>query len=108
MLAAAVTTAVIAAVPHDRIVAGRLREPFFISWSLSLIFFITVAAGLDDGVRSPIVLMLFLTLVYAALSYPRGTVALVSVASLITVLVLSQFSGGGSGPTDPVYLAGLC
>jgi diguanylate cyclase (GGDEF)-like protein len=107
VIAAAVATAIIAAVPHERIVAGRLREPFFIAWSLSLIAFIGVAAALDDGVRSPIVLMLFLTLVYAALSYPRGTVALVSVASLITVLVLSQLNHGGMGPTDPVYLAGL-
>jgi diguanylate cyclase (GGDEF)-like protein len=107
VLAAAATTAIIAAIPHERIVAGRLREPFFLAWSLSLIVFIAVAAGLDDGVRSPIVLMLFLTLVYAALSYPRGTVALVSVVSLIAVLVLSQVAGGGTGPTDPVYLAGL-
>ena len=105
--AAALATAIIAAIPNERVVASRLREPFFIAWSLSLIAFIGVAAGLDDGVRSPIVLMLFLTLVYAALSYPRGTVALVSVVSLITVLLLSQLHTAGGAPTDPVYLAGL-
>ena len=47
-------------------------SPFFLSWSLSLIVFITIAAGLDAGVRSPVVLMLFLTLVYAALVRTRG------------------------------------
>lgn len=78
-----VATAIIAAVPHERIVFSRWREPLFLSSSLSLIAFITIAAGLDTGVRSPVVLMLFLTLVYAALSYPRWMVALVSAVSLL-------------------------
>jgi diguanylate cyclase (GGDEF)-like protein len=105
---AALATAIIATVPRDRIVRSRWREPFFLSWSTSLIVFITVAAGLDQGVRSPMVLMLFLTLVYAALSYPRWAVAMVSALSLLAVLVLSLVAGtGGHGPSDPVYLVGL-
>ena len=105
---AAVATVIIAVVPHERIVLSRWREPFFLSWSLSLIAFITIAAGLDAGVRSPVVLMLFLTLVYAALSYPRWMVALVSAVSLLAVLVLSQLGSTAAGPpTDPVYLIGL-
>lgn len=105
---AAVATAIIAALPHERIVLSRWREPFFMAWSLSLILFISVAAGLDAGVRSPVVLLLFLTLVYAALSYPRWMVAVVSGLSLLAVLVLSQIgSTGGGAPTDPVYLSGL-
>ncbi len=60
------------------------------------------------GVRSPIVLLLFLTLVFAALSYPRWAVAVVSGASLLVVIVLSQVSDGhGGGPTGPVYQVGL-
>jgi diguanylate cyclase (GGDEF)-like protein len=106
--AAAMATAIIAALPRQRIVASRYREVFFLTWSVSLIVFITVAAGLDDGVRSPIILMLFLTLVYAALSYPRWAVAVISGISLLAVLILSLV-GGSSGrmPTDPVYLVGL-
>ncbi len=108
VVGAALATTIVAVLPRERILAGRLREPFFLTWSLSLIVFITVAAGLDAGVRSPVVLMLFLTLVYAALSYPRWLVAVVSVVSLIAVLVLSQVAGSrGGGPTDPVYLVGL-
>ena len=99
-VAAGVATAVVACLPRERILASRHRELFFLAWSLSLIAFITVAAGLDDGARSPIVLMLFLTLVFAALSYPRGTVALVSALSLLAVLGLSQVPAHG-GPTDP-------
>ncbi len=108
VIGAGVATAIVALLPRERIVAGRLREPFFLTWSIALIAFITVAAGLDAGVRSPVVLMLFLTLVYAALSYPRWLVAVVSVVSLVAVLVLSQVAGSRGGvPTDPVYLAGL-
>ena len=106
--AAGVATVIIAVLPHERIVASRFREAFFLSWSLSLIVFISVAAGLDDGVRSPIVLALFLTVVYAALSYPRWTVAVVSVVSLLAVLVLGWIGAAqGAGPTNPIYLVGL-
>ncbi|HET9102320.1 MAG TPA: GGDEF domain-containing protein [Solirubrobacteraceae bacterium] len=105
---AGAATAIIAALPHERIVLSRWREPFFLAWSLSLIVFITIAAGLDAGVRSPVVLMLFLTLVYAALSYPRWLVAVVSAVSLLAVLLLSQVGPSGTGaPTNPVYLIGL-
>ena len=106
--AAALATAIIAALPRERIVASRLREAYFLGWSLALIVFISVAAGLDAGVRSPIVLMLFLTLVYAALSYPRWSVTVVSAASLVAVLALSELDGTrGALPTNPVYLVGL-
>ena len=53
-------------------------------------------------------LVLFLTLVYAALSYPRWAVAVVSGASLIAVVVISGTHGGPTAaPSDPEYLAGL-
>ena len=105
---AALTTVIIAMLPRERIVEGRYRELFFLSWSLSLILFITVAAALDTGVRSPIVLLLFLTLVYAALSYPRWAVAVISVVSLLSVLGLGMMNGTlSSAPTQPIYLAGL-
>ncbi len=108
VVGAALTTVVIAMLPRERIVDGRYRELFFLSWSMSLILFITVAAALDTGVRSPIVLLLFLTLVYAALSYPRWAVAVISVVSLLSVLGLGMMNGSlSSAPTQPIYLAGL-
>jgi diguanylate cyclase (GGDEF)-like protein len=105
---AALATAVIAVLPRQRIVASHYREGFFLSWSLALIIFIAVAAGLDVGVRSPIVLLLFLTLVYAALSYPRWAVAVISVVSMMAVLTLNLLGGSSGGaPTDPFYVVGL-
>jgi diguanylate cyclase (GGDEF)-like protein len=105
---AALTTAVIAVLPREPIVTSRHREAFFLTWSLALILFITVAAELDTGVRSPIVLLLFLTLVYAALSYPRWAVAVISIVSLLAVLGLGLLRSSQSGaPGQPIYLAGL-
>ncbi len=105
---AALTTAIIAVIPRARIIHSRHRELFFVAWSLSLVAFVSVAAGLDAGVRSPMVLMLYLTLVYAALSYPRWAVAVVSGAVLLAVVALSVIVGtGGHGPVDPYWLGGL-
>lgn len=105
---AAVTTVIIALLPREKIVTSRHREAFFLSWSLSLILFITVAAELDTGVRSPVVLLLFLTLVYAALSYPRWAVAVISGVSLLAVFGLGVLSPRlSSSATQPVYLGGL-
>jgi diguanylate cyclase (GGDEF)-like protein len=107
-VSASITTAIIAAIPRARIINSRHRELLFLAWSLSLVAFISVAAGLDEGVRSPMVLMLYLTLVYAALSYPRWAVAVVSAVSLLAVVTLSVIVGtGGRGAHDPYYLGGL-
>ena len=56
--------------PAERIVMGRYREAFFLGWSLLDIALIVALAALDGGVNSPAVLLLFLTLIFSALSYP--------------------------------------
>lgn len=105
--AAAAVTVVIALVPHEKIVASRWREPFFLTWSLSLVVLVGVAAALDAGVRSPVVLILFITEVYAALTYPRRLVTVISVCSVLTVGVLTQLPADGQSPADGVWVAGL-
>ena len=104
VLGAALTTLLIACLPRERVVASRWREGFFLAWTLSLIAFIAAAADLDVGTRSPIVLTLFLTLVYAALSYPPRSVGFVSVSSLLALAIVSLVHGG---PVTSVYLVGL-
>ena len=105
--AASVVTLIIALIPHDKIVASRWREPFFLAWSLSLVVLVGVAAALDDGVRSPVVLILFITEVYAALSYPRRLVTIISLCSVLTVGVLTQLPGDGQVPGNGVWVVGL-
>jgi diguanylate cyclase (GGDEF)-like protein len=56
--------------PRERIVRSALREPFFVTWSILQIFVITVAYGADKSTTSPLALLFFIPMVYAALSYP--------------------------------------
>src|SRR4051812_6453393 len=56
--------------PRERIVRSVWREPFFLVWSLLQIIVITVAYGADKTPTSPLALLFFIPLVYAALSYP--------------------------------------
>jgi diguanylate cyclase (GGDEF)-like protein len=64
--------------PRERIVRSRWREPFFVVWSVLQILVITVAYGADTSTTSPLALLFFIPLVYAALSYPLLSVLLVA------------------------------
>ena len=66
--------------PREQIVRSRWREPFFVSWSVLQILVITVAYGADKTTTSPLALLFFIPLVYAALSYP-----LLSVFTVATI-----------------------
>ena len=71
----------ISLLPRERIVRSRFREPFFLAWSfvdLALIALLTIA---DGGTGSPLALMFFVPVVFAATSYPLGSVAAVAPCS---------------------------
>src|SRR5436190_19081818 len=59
--------------PRERIVRSAWSEPFFLLWSVVQILVITVAYGADKTPTSPLALLFFIPLVYAALSYPLGS-----------------------------------
>ena len=82
-------SAAVALLPMERIVRGVWREPFFVSWSGTLIVLITVTATLDGGVHSPLASLFFLPLVYASLSYPFGSMLLVGVMDIGSYVLLS-------------------
>jgi diguanylate cyclase (GGDEF)-like protein len=103
---AAMGALVVSRLPAERIVRGRFREPFFLIWSLLDVALICTLAYLDVGITSPATLMLFLTLVFSALSYPLGTMIAVVAASVTGVAVLGAV-GGLSQPTghpDAAYI----
>jgi diguanylate cyclase (GGDEF)-like protein len=66
--------------PRERIVRSVWREPFFFTWSVWQILVITIAYGADKRPTSPLALMFFIPLVYAALSYPLGS--MIAIAAL--------------------------
>jgi len=84
--------------PHERIVAGRWREAFFVGWSALTVVFISLVAIIDGGVTSPVVSALVLTLIYAALSYPLASV--LAVCGLDLLAFLAVFALGGDAPTS--------
>src|SRR5215212_3403969 len=64
--------------PREQLVRSRWREPFFIFWSVLQILVITIAYGADKTTTSPLALLFFIPLVYAALSYPLVSVVVVA------------------------------
>jgi diguanylate cyclase (GGDEF)-like protein len=64
--------------PRERLVRSRWREWFFVTWSGLQILVITVAYGADKTTTSPLALLFFIPLVYAALSYPLLSVITVA------------------------------
>jgi diguanylate cyclase (GGDEF)-like protein len=69
--------------PAERIVRSRWREPFFIGWSLANIALITVIVGSDQTSASPLALLFFVPLVFAALSYPLPSVVAVAAVDFL-------------------------
>jgi diguanylate cyclase (GGDEF)-like protein len=97
---------VVSRLPAETIVRSRYREVFFLAWSLIDITVICLLAYLDGGVTSPATMALFLTQVFAALSYPLASMITVAVASVVGVGVLGVVGGATPGDMepDPVYI----
>jgi diguanylate cyclase (GGDEF)-like protein len=87
---AAVTGVVVILLPYERIVRSRWREPFFLTWSLANVVFITAVAAVSGGTLSPATLVFFLTMVFSALSYPIALVVVVTVSSVAAYLALAM------------------
>jgi diguanylate cyclase (GGDEF)-like protein len=104
--AGALGALVVSRLPAERIVCSRYRELFFVTWSVLDVAIICLITYLDGGVTSPAALMLFLTLVFAATSYPLGSMVVVVVAS-VTGVALIGIVGGATERTfqaDPAYV----
>jgi diguanylate cyclase (GGDEF)-like protein len=97
---------VVSRLPAERIVRGRYREAFFVTWSVLDVAIICLIAYLDGGLTSPAALMLFLTLVFAATSYPLGSMVVVVIASVTGVATIGLLGGATEKAfeADPAYV----
>jgi diguanylate cyclase (GGDEF)-like protein/putative nucleotidyltransferase with HDIG domain len=84
----------------ERIIRSRWREHFFIGWSILDIAFVAVIETLDGGAGSPVTLIYFLPLVFAALSYPLPSVIAIAAVDLGTATAVGALVHG----TDFTYL----
>ena len=92
---------VVGQLPAERIIRSRRREALFLSWS---IFSIAVTGGLvaaDGGIGSPLTLLFFVPMIFAALSYPLASVVAISALSEMTLVGV----GSAVGSPEPERLA---
>ena len=87
--------AVVAMLPRRRIVRSRLREPFFLCWTVLDLVMLVLGTTADGGSSSPLVLLFFVPVVFSSMSYPLGSVVavgLLSVASYVGVAIATEGS----------------
>jgi diguanylate cyclase (GGDEF)-like protein len=100
--------------PPRRLIAGRFREAFFLSWSASITAVVGTAAALDGGAASPLMIAFFLPLAFAALSYPLPSMIAVGAMVIAGYTLMAAIVGGAGLPvvlfTDSALLfgAGIC
>jgi diguanylate cyclase (GGDEF)-like protein/putative nucleotidyltransferase with HDIG domain len=81
----------------EKLAAGPHPEVLFVSWSGSLVVLITAACLLDGGLRSPLAALFFLPLVFAALSYPTGSMLLVATVDVAGYLAVAGATAHADG-----------
>ena len=82
---------------RESIVRSRLREPFFLSWTLSDFAMLVAGTLADGGTKSPLVPVFVLPVVFSAMSYPLASVLAVGIVSVLSYLAVA-FTAGGSTP----------
>jgi diguanylate cyclase (GGDEF)-like protein len=96
-------TIAISLLPRERIVRSRFRETFFLCWSLLDLGLIGVLTLTDGGTSSPLTLIFLVPVVFAALSYPLGSVAAVGTVTVAGYLTLAITFGGSSWSYEMMF-----
>ncbi|MCW3028583.1 MAG: diguanylate cyclase protein/HDIG protein [Solirubrobacterales bacterium] len=92
-----------AQLPRERIVRSRFREVFFFGWSLLDLGLIVLATWADGGTGSPVALTFFIPVVFAAMSYPLGSVLAVAGLSVASYLMLAVTAGGAGWAYEALF-----
>jgi diguanylate cyclase (GGDEF)-like protein len=80
--------------PLERIVHSRMRDLFFLAWSVAEVGVIAGAMAIDGGSDSPLSALLFIPLVVVALTYPPMLVLAVGTLELLAYLMIAVNVGG--------------
>jgi diguanylate cyclase (GGDEF)-like protein/PAS domain S-box-containing protein len=111
-LAVLFALAVLAAVliqrlPEEFIVRSRLREPFFLAWSMLDIAMLVIGTFADGGTASPLVLVFFIPVVFSSMSYPLASVIAVGIVSVVGYLGVAVTAGGSSWVYEAAFAGAL-
>jgi diguanylate cyclase (GGDEF)-like protein len=99
--------ALVSQLPREQIVRSRYREVFFFSWSLLDLGLIVAATLADGGTASPLALIFFIPVVFAAMSYPLSSVAAVAGLTVGAYLGLAVTIGGASWSYQALFVVML-
>jgi diguanylate cyclase (GGDEF)-like protein len=92
--------------PHERIVRSRGREAFFLATSSATIALSAATSAVDGGANSPLSLLFFLPLVFAALSFPLASVVVIGALDYSAYVVVGV-TGDAPSPQHVGFFA-LC
>jgi diguanylate cyclase (GGDEF)-like protein len=98
---------IVSCLPRERIVRGTYREAFFLGWSLLDLALIIAGSLVDGGTGSPLALLFFIPVVFAAMSYPLGSVLIVGGLSVAGYLLLAVTVGGAQWAYQAVFAVTL-
>ena len=82
----------------ERIVHSARRETLFLAWSIGSIALIAALTEADGGATSPLALLFFLPLAFAALSYPLPSVVAIGAVDVLAFVVTGLAAGHASQP----------
>src|SRR6185437_15233878 len=95
-IAVGVSDVAVLLLPTERLVAGRWREGFFLSWTISTVAVLLALGALDPTEPSPLTLPLMMPMMFAGMSYPPVSARLCCAAVVLgygaEVLVLGQLT----------------
>jgi hypothetical protein len=93
LVTGAAASTLIALLPTDRIIRSRWREPFFLTWSVLDLGLIAALVVVDGGPTTPLALVFFVPMVFAAMSYPLPSVVALGALTVIGYVTLATFHG---------------
>jgi diguanylate cyclase (GGDEF)-like protein/PAS domain S-box-containing protein len=77
-------------------VRSRHREMLFLLWTLSDFAIIIAGTLVDGGTSCPLMIVLFLPVIFSAMSYPVSSVVIVGATSIVTYVALALSEGGSN------------
>jgi diguanylate cyclase (GGDEF)-like protein len=102
-----IAAAAVAQLPRAKIVRSRWREAFFFAWSILDLGLIVAATLADGGTGSPLALIFFIPVIFAATSYPLVSVAAVAGLSVGSYLALAVTKGGAEWSYQALFVVML-